>query len=167
MSLFLVGMPGSGKSTVAQILSNTLGWPLKSSDLEIERMEGRNIAELFSQFGEQRFRQLEADWFYRLPGWGNFIADTGGGLPCHHHLMLGIRSRGPSVYLKSTPETLINRLNFRGTWPSSLITKEAEELIKMLEKRRIYYQLADLHLETDHLSPSEVAEKIITYFELR
>lgn len=166
MPLFLVGMPGSGKSTIANLLSVTLNWPIKSSDLAIEAQEGMPIAEIFATFGEGYFRQQEADWFYRLPPWGNYIADTGGGLPCHHHLMLGIRSMGPSVFLDVSPQVLFERLNKRGHWPASIKEEQMQGLESLLASRKTFYRLADLTIPCDELSAEEVSQAIIHYFEL-
>lgn len=166
MPLFLVGMPGSGKSTVASLLSASLGWPIKSSDSAIEAQEGMPIAEIFATYGEGYFRQQEADWFYRLPAWGNYIADTGGGLPCHHHLMLGIRSMGPSVFLDVSPQVLFERLNNRGNWPASMKQEQLEGLQALLAVRKTFYKLADLTIACDELTPDAVVKSIIYYFEL-
>ncbi len=166
MPLFLVGMPGSGKTTVAGLLSKALGWPVNASDSAIEAQEGLPIPEIFATYGEGYFRQQEADWFYRLPQWGNYIADTGGGLPCHHHLMLGIRTMGPSVYLEASPAVLLQRLNQRGHWPASVGEERLPELETLLETRKPFYRLADLVIPCDNLTPEAVAHEIIRYFEL-
>ncbi len=167
MPLFLVGMPGCGKSTLAKLLASELQWPIRSSDEDIVRQESRSISSIFSTSGEQYFRNLEADWFYNLPPWGEFIADTGGGLPCHHHLMLGIRSRGPSVYLNTSSKTILDRLNQRGILPATLAQPNLDAIEIMLANRQPFYRLADFHLNADEETPETLCYSIIRYFELK
>ena len=86
MLIFLVGMMGSGKTTVGQMLANELSLPFFDTDEILTSIEDRSIPEIFSQNGEEYFRSLEKEL---IDNWkiSDGIVATGGGLPCFNDLM--------------------------------------------------------------------------------
>ena len=78
-NLILIGMPGCGKSTIGQALAQRLGRPFADADAEIEQQTGLSIAQIFSRFGEERFRQEETKALQRLGKQSGLVIATGGG----------------------------------------------------------------------------------------
>src|SRR3989304_9537525 len=79
--VFLVGLSGSGKSTVAKIAARRLGWRWRDTDAMVRRRTGMDIARVFERFGESEFRRMERDCLLKTLEERRVIVATGGGLP--------------------------------------------------------------------------------------
>src|SRR5688572_1061429 len=106
MKLFLVGLPGSGKSTIGKQLSNLLNLPLVDTDDLIIQKEKSTIEEIFKYHGENYFRELEKKTLHELIASDKLIISTGGGLPCFFDNMEVINKNGISIYLNVSPESI-------------------------------------------------------------
>ena len=106
----LVGLPGSGKSTIARQLARTLSWRFLDADLEIEREAGCRISAVFDRFGEERFRDIEQEVIARLTCESNAVIATGGGAVLRENNRSVLRGRSTVVYLRFAPEALVHRL---------------------------------------------------------
>src|SRR5690606_36323384 len=111
MKIFLVGMPGSGKTTLGKELASNLMVEFVDLDAEIEKAEQKSIAEIFSQQGEEQFRMVEArllrEWAARA---GSFVMATGGCAPCFHLGMEILNQYGLSIFLDCPVATLVERV---------------------------------------------------------
>ena len=100
MKLFLIGLPGSGKSTIGKELATALGILFVDLDLELEKQEGKKITSIFKNDGENFFRQIESAL---LKKWcispSDFVMATGGGAPCYLNNMELIKKSGISFFL--------------------------------------------------------------------
>ncbi|WP_181305174.1 shikimate kinase [Rufibacter sp. XAAS-G3-1] len=110
--IFLVGMPGCGKSTVGKVLAGQLNYQFLDLDTLIEEQEGMSVPEVFKQRGQAYFRAAEAKAL-RLAAerTGNVVLATGGGAPCFGGNMDFMVSHGIPVYLKLSPQDLVSRLS--------------------------------------------------------
>src|SRR6188768_135637 len=99
MLIFLIGLPGSGKTTLGKQLAERLGYAFVDTDEEIVKREGRSIPDIFTQDGEDKFRLMEKEVLEELVGKTNTVVSTGGGLPCFHQNMFMIRNKGMAIYL--------------------------------------------------------------------
>ncbi|MBT1687743.1 shikimate kinase [Dawidia soli] len=110
LKIFLVGMPGSGKSTLGRPLAEALLLPFVDQDKEIERHAGKTVQAIFAEDGEAHFRLIESEV---LKHWAAadmaFVMATGGGAPCFHDGMTVINAAGLSVFLDVPVEELLNR----------------------------------------------------------
>lgn len=149
--IFLVGMPACGKSTLGSALATRLQRPFVDLDHYVEQQSGLTINEIFSQRGEEAFRQLESQWLRLLPeGDVPLVVATGGGTPCFGDNMNYINDRGISIYLEVSEEELGARLRssteerplVKGLTPAEL----KEYLSRLLAKRAPYYHKAALIL---------------------
>ncbi|OIO24984.1 hypothetical protein AUJ14_05075 [Candidatus Micrarchaeota archaeon CG1_02_55_22] len=109
-NIVLVGMMGSGKSSLGKILAERLHWRFIDTDDEIERSAGRSIHEIFSEDGEPAFRHLEADVIARVSKLKNVIIATGGGAVLDPRNVSTLRHNGRVFYLSASPEKLVARL---------------------------------------------------------
>ena len=167
MNLILIGYRGTGKTTVARILSERLGWPWVDSDDEIEAAAGKSIAEIFAAEGEPAFRDWESRVLANLLSDDRHILALGGGA------VLGERNRdllaaadGKIVWLTASPETIHQRITSDAT--TSLrrpdLTPEGgiTEITRLLAQRGpIYRQCADAAVDTEGKTPVQVATEIL------
>jgi shikimate kinase len=151
MKIFLVGMPGSGKTTLGKQLAQHLDIAFVDLDAEIERAEQRSISEIFSHKGEDYFRLLESRL---LREWAasavSFVMATGGGAPCFHRGIDLINEYGISVFLDCPVSELIERVRKNRERPLLLTSDEPElkaRLEKMLANRRDCYSKANIILQ--------------------
>lgn len=110
-TIVLLGMPGSGKSTLGQVLAQKLGLPFVDLDSLLEQEAGCSIPVLFEQKGESYFRQLESSLLKKvLEAPVPVVLATGGGAPCFFDNMAAIRQHAQSVYLELSWALLARRL---------------------------------------------------------
>ncbi|MFM9050804.1 MAG: shikimate kinase [Bacteroidota bacterium] len=110
MIIWLVGLMGSGKSTVGKQLAQKIGFAWHDTDKLIEVLEGQKIHEIFSKKGEDYFRSKEEELFEKISSMSDVVISTGGGFPCHHDLMGKMISTGQCIYLDYPSEVLSGRL---------------------------------------------------------
>ena len=153
-SIVLVGMMGSGKSSVGRRLAARLGLPFSDADLEIEQAAGMTIPEIFAAHGEAFFRDGERRVIARLLGSGPRVLATGGGAFMSEETRQRIAEQGISVWLKAEPDVLMRRVRKRANRPL-LQTPDPEGTLRhLLSVREPVYALADLTIES-HDAPHE------------
>lgn len=163
--LFLVGMMGAGKSTVARALAEQLNWPLLDTDRAVEQRRGRTVAEIFAEEGEAAFRAEEtravAD-AARLAG--PVVVSVGGGAVKEEANRVALRSAGTVIWLRADAATLAARLG-SGRGRPLLAGAEGDlagEVGRLAEQRRPFYEeVADLVVDVDGLAAGEVARKVL------
>ncbi|MEZ4722940.1 MAG: shikimate kinase [Flavobacteriales bacterium] len=150
IKVFLWGMMGSGKSTVAKKLANRLGYSAVDTDQLIEAKTGKRINEIFEEKGEEYFRLLEEAVLDQvLDMRENLVVATGGGLPCFKSNASKMLGAGICIYLVASSDQLVSRL-WQSTEKRPLLKdsrgKEAlfKQLESILEERAPYYEKATL-----------------------
>lgn len=147
MKVFLIGLPGSGKSTLGRALAGNLNMDFVDLDHVIEVRERAVIPEIFKFKGEDYFRRLESAV---LREWAqmdkDFVMSTGGGTPCFYDGMALINASGVSVFLDESVDVIVSRLS-ANTHRPLLRSDNAEDMRAKLEKLRserlpIYQQAA-------------------------
>jgi shikimate kinase len=107
----LVGLPGSGKSSVARQLGRAWGWPVVDTDQRLESRIGQSIRDFFSQHGEAAFRDLETEVLKDcLAEPGSFVLATGGGIVLREANREALKARAQVFYLRTGVEELVRRL---------------------------------------------------------
>lgn len=155
MKIFLIGMPGSGKTTLGKDLAAHLMVDFIDLDSEIEKFEQKSIPEIFNQQGEDHFRWVEArllrEW---AVGSHHFIMATGGGAPCFFKGMETINQNGLSIFLDVHITELVDRVRKNQERPllqSSDETGLKEKLQALREQRLACYQQAKIIIENPSL----------------
>ncbi len=149
MKIFLCGMMGSGKTTVARELAVLLELSWEDSDDAISAAKGMRIEEIFEKEGEEVFRQLERAWLESKIDMQEWVFSTGGGMPCWQENMALMNQMGVTVYLKTPFDILVDRLlPEAGSRPLLRPYKDKGSLGKLLKrlmrKRAPYYNRAQV-----------------------
>lgn len=167
MLLALIGLPGSGKSTVGRQLSRRLGLPFFDSDHVIEQHLGCSIREFFEREGEDRFRDVEESVLDQLSSKQEGVLSTGGGAvlrPANRRLL---RERCRVVYLNSSPDELFRRLRHDVNRP---LLQVADPLNRLRDLHRLrdplYRESAHFVIETGKPSVSTLVDMIALQLEL-
>ncbi len=143
-SIVLVGMMGSGKSTVGSRLAQRLGLPFVDADHEIEVAAGMSIPDIFASRGEVEFRSGEQRVIARLLTQGPQVLATGGGAYMNAETRRRIGEHGISVWLKAEPETLMKRVRKRSNRPLLQTADPDGTLRRLLAEREPTYALAEI-----------------------
>jgi shikimate kinase len=160
--IILVGLPGSGKTTVGQAVAAELKRTFLDLDMEIERREGRSISQIFGEKGEVYFRQKESEVTEELTLIGNMIVAPGGGWITNPANVALVRPPGRLVYLRVTPATALKRLGpTRMMRPLLTRPDPLGELTKLLEARKTAYESADFVVSTELFDLQRVIEKVV------
>ena len=156
--IYLVGFMGAGKTSVGRRVAEILGWSFVDLDQRIEETAGESIRELFRREGEAHFRVLEGTELRRVSEQQRTVVALGGGAFCSAENQLVIQTTGASVWLDAPIDLLSSRCSLDSTRPLFTNRQEMEEL---LERRRPYYQKANLRVEVASHSIEENAQRVV------
>jgi shikimate kinase len=164
--IFLIGASGSGKSVIGERVAELTGWSFIDTDADIVRnANGLRIADIFDDFGEDHFRELERQVLGRIEQIAvPVVVATGGGLPIIPGAMRQLKDAGDTVYLKADLDTLWKRLSMdpRHLEDRPLLRHHGKEaLSKMLLARDHIYSLAAATLDTASRSVDEVCALLV------
>ena len=160
-NIALIGLMGSGKSTVGALLAQKLNMNFVDIDAEIEKKEKITISEIFMQKGEPYFREAETQTIKDFTSQNNQIISTGGGA-VQDKKNLGILKQNCTViYLKASPEVLFSRIKEDTSRPLLQNAEPQKTLEELLEKRQENYKKADIIINTDSKIVDEVLNEII------
>lgn len=161
MHVALVGIPGAGKSTVARLAGALCGRPVVDFDLEIERLEGRSVADIFSDRGEDYFRSLEACVTAGQVNAEPAILAPGGGWITRPDTVALLRPPARLVWLRVSPATALERMGGNRTARPLLMKADPEaELARLAEVRAGAYATADASINTEAIVLQEVALQV-------
>jgi len=151
MRIYLLGFMGSGKSTLGQRIAGAFQVSFFDTDNVVEAHSGMTISEIFSTYGENYFRHLEADILRQTSFYSKSLISTGGGLPCFDNNMEWMKENGITVYLQ-WPDDILRQhlLQIRNTRPliAQLTDKDAGEKIDdLLSIRKPIYEQSSITLE--------------------
>ena len=159
-NLYLVGMMGTGKSTIGKVLADQLSMNFLDSDESIEESYGQSISEIFTQKGEDFFRNLEQKFITSGHHDHNLIVSCGGGLCIRPGMMELLKSKGKVICLWASPETLLQRTETDQTRPLLQVTDPLLQLQKLISQRESRYREGDHIINTDELTVNEVVQSI-------
>jgi shikimate kinase len=155
--VYLVGMPGSGKSSVGPELARRLGVPFVELDAEIERAAGAPVREIFEREGEARFRELEAAALVETARRDPSVVSCGGGVVLEPANRVTLRATGEVVFLSVPLEALRSRVRPAADRP---LIREEGDLERLFEQREALYREFAAHVVDASGSVEQVAAAI-------
>lgn len=163
----LVGLPGSGKTTVGRQLARRLGLSFLDSDHAIEEQLGCSIREYFEREGEDRFRDVEESVIDRLTQEPHGVLSTGGGSVLRLANRAHLNQRTRVVYLRSSPDELFRRLRHDINRPLLQVADPLGRLRDLHSLRDpLYRETAHFVIETGRPSVSSLVNMIIAQLDL-
>lgn len=161
-NIFLTGFMGAGKSTVGKLLAGLLNCPFADLDEIIALRENRSITEIFATDGENYFRDFETAVLKELSHQPMTVYATGGGLVVRERNRRQMQKLGRIVYLKSGWSTLMARLQQSTDRPLVTAERDWNSVKELWNSRQAFYENADIIVETDGLTPLQVAQIVAT-----
>ena len=164
MKYFLIGLPGSGKTTLGRKLATTLKIPFVDLDHEIEKRETISTQVIFKKFGEKYFREVESTvlkaWCERM---GSFVMATGGGAPCFFDNMDTINQAGKSIFIDVSASEIAKRIMKSDKSERPLFANVDKDSMKdriefMRSQRLSFYKQAHLTVQGDEINVDLIIE---------
>jgi len=167
MNIVLIGYRGTGKSVVGAQVAMRLGMKCISMDAEIVRRAGMSIPEIVEKHGWTTFRDMESEVARDLAKSDNLIIDTGGGVIERPENVDVLRENSRMIWLKASVSSIVARIQGDTERPSLTGAKSyTDEVAEVLERRTPKYQSsAQYEIDTDPLTPEQVADRIIEIYQ--
>ncbi|HAS73168.1 MAG TPA: shikimate kinase [Clostridiales bacterium UBA8960] len=162
MNIILIGMMGSGKSSVGRALARRMAFNFFDTDEMIEEMQGLSIGKIFELYGEKHFRNLEVDLVEKLSSVRDAVISTGGGIVMNPVNTMMLKNLGHVVYLKGSIQQLLSHLDGETANRPMLKDNTIEVLLRV--RAPLYASTAHLTVEIDNKTIEEVAEEISAEF---
>jgi shikimate kinase len=166
--IFLLGFMASGKTTLGKALAREIGFTFIDMDQEIAMEQQKSIADIFSQNGEDYFRELESRFLNRIINQEDIVVATGGGTPCFNNNIDIINNAGVSIYLKQPVTVLSYRLKTekeKRPLVSDLNKSSLAGFVtNMLKDRKPFYEQARIIIKPNFSSVNSTVEKINQIF---
>ncbi len=163
-NIILTGFMGTGKTAVGKELAKLLNMRLVDVDTEIEQSSKMKITDIFKNFGEPHFRDIETDMIRKLARAKNSVISTGGGAVLREENMRALRETGIIFCLYADPETIISRTKGCGDRPLLNVEDPLAKINELLRTRMPFYEKAGIVIDTNGKTPLEVAEEIADIF---
>lgn len=158
-NIVLIGFMGTGKSTVGQHLAERLDLEFVDSDEVIEERASREISSIFAEYGEEYFRDLEAEVIRNLSQQQDLVIATGGGVVLRQENIEQLQKKGIIILLTAEPEVILNRVKDSNR-PLLEVPEPLKKIKEMLAARREYYDITEYKIDTSRLSVEEVVDEI-------
>lgn len=163
----LIGLPGSGKSTVGRQLARRLQVPFVDSDVVIEERIGCTIRDYFEREGEESFRDVEEAVIDQLTQEGGGVLSTGGGAVLRAINRTHLHDRGQVVYLNANPGEIFRRLRHDVNRPLLQVANPLKRLQELYAQRNpLYRETAHFIIDTGRPSVSTLVNMIQMQLEL-
>lgn len=146
---------GAGKTSIGRELAKKMDLDFIDIDIFIEKRYNKSINQLFSEYGENRFREIECEVLKELSAFENAVISTGGGTACFFDNMSLMNQNGITIYLSATPEVLSKRLYSCRNRRPLIKDKNEDELINFIKDsitvRETHYNKAHIIFDTDQI----------------
>ena len=161
MNISLIGMMGSGKTSIGELLSKLLNMSFVDTDEQIIKSEKTSINQIFAQKGETYFREIETATLKNVLNFNNQIISTGGGIVKSDENLTLLKEKSVVFYLKASPDILFERIKNNKERPLLNVENMKDKIKTILQERISQYEKAQYIIVTDDKSPIEIANEII------
>ncbi|MCQ2114102.1 MAG: shikimate kinase [Bacteroidaceae bacterium] len=166
--IILTGYMGVGKTTVGRSLAATLGLGFYDLDWYISSRRRKSISDLFAEFGEDGFRNIEHNMLHEVCEFENVVVSCGGGTPCFFDNMEYMNRQGETIYIKASPEYIIEHLTESRNVRPLLANMDKEQLqtfvIQQIAEREKYYLQSKHILSVDGNDLDAKIKDFVTFF---
>lgn len=156
---------GVGKSTVARRVAYKLDMSFIDSDRAVERIAGKTVNEIFSEAGEECFRQLERQFIESGHPLSGCVVACGGGLPIAEGIMDLLKSQGIVIALFAKTQTIMERTDRRQNRPLLKVENKEERISSLLATREDIYQKADYLIFSENRRIEDVVADVIRIYK--
>ena len=161
----LVGMPGAGKSTIGRRIASALNLPIVDSDLLMEQGEGKACGELYSELGEDAFRELEVGYVARALATGGVVSLGGGAIVTEE--VRTLLQRHTVVWIDVTAEEGIHRTAEDASRPVLDGEDREQRYRDLLEQRESFYrEVSSFRVRTDERPPQRVVAEVLGFIDV-
>jgi shikimate kinase len=161
VNLYLIGMMGSGKTTVGELLAAELDYQFFDTDAVIEQVAGQTISQIFAEAGETEFRNLETQVLAELCAYKRLTIATGGGIVLRQQNWSYLR-HGIVVWLDVSIDQIHTRLKGDASRPLLQTDNPIEKLQSLMDQRQPLYKQADVRVEyMPGSTPNQVATQVL------
>lgn len=161
VNLYLVGFMGTGKTTVGRAAAQRLGFALLDSDHEIERQEGKTIAEIFAGPGEAKFREFERKFIEQGHPATRTVVSCGGGLVVQPGMLDLLNARGVVICLHASIDTILARTGRHQHRPLLNVEDPDRRVRTLYAEREPIYKRAGTVILTDSRSMNEIVAHVV------
>jgi len=163
-NIYLIGMMGSGKSTIGKKLSDAIDIPLLDMDIELEKIMEMKIDTIFNEYGENRFRMIESSFFSEITKKNIFVYATGGGIILDKSNQKILMQKGTTIFLDCSLDVLYSRLK-NNVNSRPILKNDFEKKINEIYNERydIYKSCSDFIQDTSSLTPNKIVDHIRNY----
>ena len=160
--IILTGFMGTGKTTVGKLLADLFDYSFVDTDHLIEARYGRSIPQIFAEFGEAAFRQMERDIAQELADQGSLVIATGGRMMLDPANVATLGRNGRVFCLTATPEDILARISQDGLQERPLLTgpNPRQRIAELLQERQVKYQQFP-QIMTSGKTPAAVAQHLV------
>ncbi|MFN9029532.1 MAG: shikimate kinase [Betaproteobacteria bacterium] len=163
-SIFLIGLPGSGKSTVGRLVARETGRNFIDSDREIELRSGVSIATIFELEGEAGFRKRESQVLDELTQRADVVLATGGGAVLAEANRTHLRSRGLVIYLEVSTDELVRRTSGDTSRPLLQADDPRTRVVELMQLRQpLYEATSHVSFHSGAANPRRLVKRIIEH----
>ena len=161
-------MMGSWKSTVGRNLASTLDMEFIDTDDAIEEMTEMKVKDIFSEFGEDRFREMETAFFVEKAKQSGHVFSTGGGIVLSAENRKVLKENGTTFLLDAFPKTLTDRIHNTSKRPLLIDSDNLEDRLQTIwqDRSELYKNSAHHIIKTDKLKPAQVLDEILKILEV-
>lgn len=160
MNIVLLGFMGTGKTSVAKTLAESLKMHFVEMDSVIEEKQGMNINEIFAKKGEPYFRKAESEVVRELCSKDGLVISGGGGVVLNPDNIKELEKNGILICLFAVPEEIYNRVKDEGHRPLLNVEEPLKKIRDLLDYRRPYYNRIPIQIDTTGKTILEVVNKI-------
>ena len=161
MNISLIGMMGSRKTCIGELLAKLLNMSFVDTDEQIIKSEKTSINQIFAQKGETYFREMETATLKNVLNFNNQIISTGGGIIKSDENLSLLKKKSVVFYLKASPDILFERIKNNKERPLLNVENMKDKIKTILQDRISQYEKAQYIIVTDDKSPIEIANEII------
>ncbi len=168
--IFLIGLPGSGKSSVGRSIAAMLGWNFIDTDDLLAAQSGVPVGQVLVELGEERFRQLESEILQAAAAQEQAVIATGGGVVISAANRQFMRERGLTVYLEVSVEIAWQRIQHHLQHSGASVVRPLvvgddgpQRLRRLYETRRAWYEDAAVHIDTEQHSSDMLAQRFVAF----